>query len=229
MLDRVPAITGGLDAGHVFAAGHPQLLAAQRDHPDVRLGASHALYHELLPTILAQRVTAGEALSQWKRLVDQLGDTAPGPNTQLRLPPTPRALLAQPSWWWHRLGVEFKRVGAMRQVATHAPKLHDWAQLAPELVTANLGLLPGIGPWTIGTVMATALGDPDAVAVGDFHLRNVVTHALTGRARGTDEQMLELLSQYAGQRGRAVWLLLLAGHTAPKFGPRQRVTSISRY
>lgn len=72
------------------------------------------------------------------------------------------------------------------------------------------------------------MGDPDAVAVGDFHLKNVIVHTLTGRPRGSDEEMLELLAPYAGQRGRVVRLLLQAGASAPKFGPRQRVVSISR-
>ncbi len=29
----------------MFAGAHPQILAAQRDHPDVRFGASGTLYH----------------------------------------------------------------------------------------------------------------------------------------------------------------------------------------
>ena len=228
LLDQIPALTGARDPGHVFETGHPEVLAAQRNHPRLRLGASGTLYHELLPTILAQRVTAGEALHQWHRLVYQLGEKAPGPLDTLRLPPTPQAVLAQPSWWWHRLGVELKRVTTLRQVSKHDHKLHDWASLTPPAAAEKLNLLAGLGPWTIGTVMSTALGDPDAVAVGDYHLKNVVVHALTGRARGTDEEMLELLTPYAGQRGRAVWLLLLAGHRAPKFGPGRRVSSITQ-
>jgi 3-methyladenine DNA glycosylase/8-oxoguanine DNA glycosylase len=89
--------------------------------------------------------------------------------------------------------------------------------------------LPGIGQWTVGCVLATALADPDAVAVGDYHLKNIVTHALTGRPRGTDEEMLELLRPYAGQRGRVVRLLQLDGHRAPSFGPRQRVLPLNRW
>ena len=50
--------------------------------------------------------------------------------------------------------------------------------------------------------MASAMGDPDAVAVGDFHLKNLVSTALAGEPRGTDQRMLELLAPYAGQRGQ---------------------------
>ena len=37
-------------------------------------------------------------------------------------------------------------------------------------------------------VAYVAAGDPDAVAVGDFHLKNIVVHALAGRPRGTDDR-----------------------------------------
>lgn len=227
LLQRVPAITGALDPGFVFETGHPKLLAAQRERPYLRIGASGTIYHEVVPTILGQRVTAGEALDQWRRLVYRLGDAAPGPNTGVRLPPSPSALLALPSWTWHRLGVEMRRMNAIREVCKHANKLEKWADLPAPEASHKLGLLAGLGPWTVGSVVSLALGDPDAIAVGDYHLKNIIVHALTGRARGTDEEMLELLQPYAGQRGRAVRLLLLAGHGAPKFGARQRVTSIS--
>ena len=79
----------------------------------------------------------------------------------------------------------------------------------------------------VGSVLSVALGDPDAFALGDFHLKHQVVHALTGRPRGTDEEMLALLDPYAGQRGRVVRLLQADGHRPPKFGPRQRVLPMS--
>jgi 3-methyladenine DNA glycosylase/8-oxoguanine DNA glycosylase len=78
-------------------------------------------------------------------------------------------------------------------------------------------------------VLGTAMGDPDAVAVGDFHLKNIVAFNLAGEARASDERMLELLAPYAGQRGRAVRLVQLEGRTPPKFGPRQRILPMARW
>ena len=227
LLARVPALTGALDQGHVFSEGHPALLAAQRRYPDVRFGASGTLYHELLPTVLGQRVTAGEATLQWHRLVRELGRPAPGPG-ELTLPPEPDDLAGRPTWWFHPLGIESKRAATLKEIGRRATRLAEWSTLPPGDAAAKLTLLPGVGEWTIGCVLRTALGDPDAVAVGDFHLKNVVVHALTGRARGTDEEMMGLLAPYAPQRGRAVALLLLDGAAAPKFGPRQRVLPIQR-
>ncbi len=231
LVARVPALTGELDPGHRFTEGHPAVLAAQRDH-DVRFGASGTLYHELLPTVLGQRITAGEALRQWRDLTRELGAAAPGPPERLprdlRLPPDPERLAAQPTWWFHPLGIEAKRAATLKEIARRAPRLHEWSALPVEDAAAKLALLPGIGEWTIGCVRATVFGDADAVAVGDFHLKNLVAHALTGRARGTDEEMLQLLAPYAPHRGRVVRLLQLAGHEAPKFGPRRRVLPLRK-
>jgi 3-methyladenine DNA glycosylase/8-oxoguanine DNA glycosylase len=229
MLARVEALTGLLDPGFVFVDAHPAVLRAQRNHPDVRFGASQMLFHELLPTILGQRITAGEALRQWRVLCLRLGEPAPGPALGLLLPPSPAALLAKPAWWFHPLGIEAKRAQALRMVARHAEKLWQWAGLSTAQAAAKLALLAGVGPWTIGSVMATAMGDPDAVAVGDFHLKNLVSYNLAGEPRGTDERMLQLLAPYESQRGRVVRLLQLDGQSPPAFGPRQRILPMARW
>lgn len=233
MLGRVAAMIGAHDPGHRFVEAHPSVLRAQRNHPDLCFGASHMLYHELAPTVIGQRITAGEAIRQWHRLCRRLGEPAPGPVGErppgLILPPSPDTLAAHPAWWFHPLGIEAKRAEALRAIAKHATKLWGWAELpAPEL-SAKLALLPGVGQWTIGSVLASASGDPDAVAVGDFHLKNLVSFALAGEARGTDERMLELLEPYAGQRGRVVRLLQLDGHRPPAFGPRQRILPMAQW
>jgi 3-methyladenine DNA glycosylase/8-oxoguanine DNA glycosylase len=86
--------------------------------------------------------------------------------------------------------------------------------------------MPGIGPWTAAEVVRLALGDPDAVSVGDFHLPNLVSWLLAGEPRGTDERMLELLAPYAGHRGRVQLLLEASGAHAPRYGPRMELDQI---
>ncbi len=226
MAQRVPDLIGLNDPGFTFVDAHPAIMRAQRNHPDLRVGASGNLYHELLPTILAQRITAGQAVAQWRLLCLKLGQPAPGPHGQLRLPPDPERLAAMPSWRFHPLGIERGRADTLRTVARHAGRLWSWSQLPVGECMHKLALLPGVGEWTIGLVLASALGEPDAIAVGDYHLKNIVAHALTGRARGTDDQLVELLQPYRGHRGRVVRLLMLDGHRAPKFGPRQRIVPI---
>ena len=71
-----------------------------------------------------------------------------------------------------------------------------------------LGRIPGCGPWTVGMVSGFALGDPDAVPVGDLHLPSLVANALVGEPRADDARMLELLEPYRGHRFRLIRLLL---------------------
>ena len=85
---------------------------------------------------------------------------------------------------------------------------------------ARLTALPGVGEWSAAEVAIRALGDADAVSIGDYHLPNLVSWLLAGEARGTDQRMLELLEPYRGHRGRVLRLLEVAGRPAPRFGPR---------
>jgi 3-methyladenine DNA glycosylase/8-oxoguanine DNA glycosylase len=91
---------------------------------------------------------------------------------------------------------------------------------------ARLRYVPGIGEWTAAETLLRATGYPDAVSVGDFHLANLVVHALTGRARGTDAEMLALLAPWTGQRARVIRLVELSGVRPPAFGPRFAPTDI---
>jgi len=78
----------------------------------------------------------------------------------------------------------------------------------------------GIGPWTVAEVSSRALGDADAVSVGDYHLAHLVGWALTG-SRTDDAGMLRLLEPWAGHRQRVIRLIeLTQAARAPRFGPR---------
>ena len=167
---------------------------------------------------------SGYGLEELVVVVEQMGRAvAPGPFPDLRLPPTPAALAARPLWWFHPFGIEQARARTLRVIAAHADHLATWSETGSAVAAPLLARLPGVGPWTTGHVLASAWGDPDAVPTGDFHLPNTVVHALTGRSRGTDAEMLELLEPYRGQRGRVVRLLQLDGHRAPAFGARRRI------
>ena len=64
-----------------------------------------------------------------------------------------------------------------------------------------------------------ALGDPDAVSVGNYHLSHHVGFALTG-SRTDDAGMLELLEPWAGHRQRVIRLIARSGAVEPRRGPR---------
>jgi 3-methyladenine DNA glycosylase/8-oxoguanine DNA glycosylase len=79
--------------------------------------------------------------------------------------------------------------------------------------------LPGIGVWTSAETRIRALGDPDAVSVGDYHLAHEVGYALTG-TRTDDAGMVALLAPWDGHRQRVVRLLAASGVREPRRGPR---------
>lgn len=229
-LDQVDELVGNRDSHVTFEAAHPVVERSLHERRDVRIGASRDLWHALIPIVLAQRITAGEATRQWHRLCRLLAERPPGPamlTERLSLPPAPASIAALPMWTFHRLDIEVKRARTLVEIARHADALWDWAQQPPLAAAERLAGLSGVGVWTIGCALGPALGDPDAVVVGDFHLPHAVAWALAGEARATDVRMLELLDDYRGQRGRVQSAVVATMGSAPKFGPRQRIITIA--
>ncbi|HUF97364.1 MAG TPA: hypothetical protein VMM60_04485 [Ilumatobacter sp.] len=229
LLTRVDALTGTHDQPIEFTGAHPAVERALRARRTTRLGASFGLYHQLLPTVIAQRITAGEALNQWAALCRALGAAPPGPAevvADLVLPPAPEVLRRQPLWWFHPLGIEGHRASTLIECARHADKMWSWS--AGEAGT-KLPLLRGVGPWTVGSVLGPVYGDADAVPVGDYHFPNIVAYALAGEPRADDARMLELLEPYSGQRGRVLSHLITTAGKAPSYGPRQRILPMARW
>ena len=222
-LGGAPALVGATDGdGGLDATGNVTVRCLARRHPGLRIGATGNPFEALVPTILEQKVQGASAAASYRAMV--VAHRAPAPpapgSPALLLPPTPRWLLAQPSWAWHRWGVEGKRATTIRTAASYAHRIAETTGMAPAAARARLRALPGIGPWSVAEVAAVAFGDPDAVSVGDFWLAHWVCHNLAGEARGTDERMLELLAPWAGQRGRVCRLLTAGGEPPPRFGPR---------
>jgi len=102
--------------------------------------------------------------------------------------------------------------------------------MSPADARRRMTALPGIGAWTAAEVGLVALGDADAVSVGDYHLPNRVAWALAGEPRGDDARMLELLEPWRGHRGRVIRLIGAGGGAgggaAPRYGPRMPLRSI---
>jgi 3-methyladenine DNA glycosylase/8-oxoguanine DNA glycosylase len=227
-LEQAPALVGGDDHLDGFDPGAHRFVArAHHARRALRIVRTGTVWDLLVPTILAQRVTGGEAARAWTRLVRQHGAPAPGPYG-LRVGPSPAVCGALPDHVWHRLGVERSRAAAVRSAAKHAAKLERALHLPRADRLRAFCLVPGIGPWTAELALRSAAGDADAVEVGDFHVKNQVAWNLAGRPRGTDDEMLELLAPFAGHRGRVVRLVTNAGARPPAFGPRLRVVPVDR-
>lgn len=227
---RVLDLLGTRDNIPEIHAVHPQVADAQKKYGELLLGRSNTPYHELLHAVLAQRVTSIEAIRQWHQLVRTYGTPAPGPNSTLFAPPTPDVVASLPYHAFHSFGVERKRADTIISVAKHfdfLSRIVD-SEAHPNEATLKLQLIPGVGVWTAAVAGGLAFGDPDALLVGDFHVKNTVAYALTSNIRGTDDEMVKILEPYAGQRHRVVRWLHLSGFKAPARGPRKRIVSITR-
>ena len=220
VLDRAPALFGaGTD--RLADAADPRIAALARRRPGVRVLRTGAVLESLIAAILEQKVTGTEAHRAWHGLVRRYGEPAPGPpELGLRVLPAPATLAALPYWSYHELGVERRRADLIRAIARRPATFESILDLPFDEGYRRLRSVPGIGPWTAAEVGVRALGDVDAVSVGDFHLPHLVAFALAGEPRATDARMLELLEPYRGRRALVVRLLELSGVRAPRYGPR---------
>jgi 3-methyladenine DNA glycosylase/8-oxoguanine DNA glycosylase len=222
-LDRVPGLVGELDDPAPLVPHHPLLTELMRRYPGARLTSGAPVIEVLVNAIIGQKVTSSEARRAQRTLLTRFGERAPGP-LGLMLPPPPEKLCRLPYWAFHPLGIERRRADTIRAAAAVAARLEEIRGLDAAEGRRRLQAVPGVGPWTAAETMRLALGDPDAVSVGDFNLPRQVCWALAGEENGDDERMLELLEPYRGQRARVVMLIELSGmrptRRAPRFAPR---------
>jgi 3-methyladenine DNA glycosylase/8-oxoguanine DNA glycosylase len=222
-LDEAPGLTGALDDPDTFRPRDHVVRELWRRYRGVRLIRAPVL-PVLIAAILEQKVTGAEARGAWRGLVFATSERAPG-EAPVWLPPDPDRVAATPSYVFHRFGVEARRADVVRAVCSRAARIEGLG--SSEDLQTWLRAHRGIGPWTTAETARLAVGDPDAVSVGDFHLPDLVAWTLAGEPRADDARMLELLEPYRGQRGRLQVLLEAGGATAPRYGPRTEIRSIA--
>jgi len=226
----VPRWLGADDDVTGFAAGHHPLVdRLHRGTPWLRIGRTGRVWDALVPGVLEQKVTGLEAHRTWRELLRLAGEPAPGPAPAgMRVVPSAERVLAVTDWQWHGCGLDGARRRALRAVASVASRLEragshdDCAELRRVLQQ-----VPGIGVWTAAEVAQRAVGCPDEVSVGDYHLKNLVGWSLAGR-KTDDAGMLALLEPWRGHRQRVVRLLGVGGSMPPKRGPRMAPTNYRR-
>ncbi|MCG7422299.1 3-methyladenine DNA glycosylase [Micrococcus porci] len=242
-LAGLPALLGlhdtGWDAFDALLAPDPRrpslphaLREARRTREGLRLPAAGHLSTQLMTVVLEQKVTHDQARHGWRtlvRLAHGIDDaTPPGPAPAgMLLPPTPRAVLAIPSWDWHaRAWVQPAQSRTVLEVARRASAVDRLgAAVAPgdvagtAALAARLQAIPGVGPWSAAEALQRSHGSADLVSVGDFHLAHLVGQVLAGR-RTDDAGMLRLLQPWEGHRQRVVRMIGASGASKERFGPR---------
>ncbi|MBB3678250.1 DNA-3-methyladenine glycosylase family protein [Modestobacter versicolor] len=221
----VPRWLGAEDRTEGFDAdAHPLVARLHRGAPWLRLGSTGRVWDALVPAVLEQKVTGIEAHRTWRELLRLAGEPAPGPAPEgMRVVPSAERVLAVTDWQWHACGLDGARRRALRAVASVASRLEAAVHDDCADLRRRLQSVPGIGVWTAAEVAQRAVGCPDSVSVGDYHLKNLVGWSLAGR-KTDDAGMLELLEPWRGHRQRVVRLLEVGGSMPPKRGPRMAPT-----
>lgn len=221
VLASVPAMLGDQDEATGFVAHHSAVAEAARRFSGWRMPRTGLVLEALIPSIIEQKVSGQEAFGSYRTLIHRYGERAPGEGGArgLWVAPSSSTWARIPSWEWLKAGVDPARSAAAVRAAGAAGRLEQCVDMTPDDVDRRLRAIPGIGAWTAAEVRHTALGDPDAVSFGDYHVAKDIGWALTG-SEVDDEGLAELLEPYAGHRYRVQRLLELAGAGRPRRGPR---------
>lgn len=222
-IDQLPRLCGAADDDSGFEASrHPLIAELAHRFRSLRLTRTDLVFDAFASAVIEQKVTSYQAFGAWRVLVSRFGERAPGPTPQpMHAPPTVAGWRGIPSWAWHRAGVEPPQSRTIVQSAARGDRIAAAVLAAADGPARDrvLTSLPGVGVWTAAETRIRALGDADAVSVGDYHLAHQVGYALTG-SRVDDDGMVELLEPWAGHRRRVIQLILVGGPAEPRRGPR---------
>jgi 3-methyladenine DNA glycosylase/8-oxoguanine DNA glycosylase len=223
LLDGLPRLLGAEDRPETFTPTHPVLVRAARELPGYRVPCTGRVVEALVPAVLEQRVIGLDAFDAWRRLVSWHGEPAPGPAPAgMRVPPDAARWREIPTWDWHRAGVDPGRQRAVRSALTLADGVERAAARGDRAaVYQALLAVPGVGIWTVAEVGSRALGDADALPLGDYHLPALAGIALGEGTKLPEDAVEEFFEPWRPHRFRVVRLIELAPSVRiPRRGPR---------
>ncbi len=181
LLESVPALLGAHDDPSGFDPPHPVVAEAWRRFSYWRVPRSGLLFDALAPAVIEQKVTGQEAFAGYRRArARATACRRPGPLPGLMAPPTAAGWAAIPSWAWLQASVDGARSRTLVRAAGFAGRLEQGVGLGLPEAHRRMRALPGIGVWTAAEVAQRALGDPDSVSFGDYHVAKDIGWALTG-------------------------------------------------
>lgn len=196
VLDRVRRWLGegteSLAADRALAAD-PALAADVRAWPLIRLPGSPDGFETAVLTVLGQQVSLAAARTFAGRLVRHHGTPLAGGATAF--PPAHRIAGTDPAELQRDVGVTTRRAATLHALAVavrdglalDAPPGRAGAPAGEDaaLLRERLLALPGIGPWTAGSISLRVLGDPDVFLPQDLVLRRALGAAGAASAAAT--------------------------------------------
>ncbi len=174
--------------------------------------------------MLHQLVAWEEAAAAWQVMTRRYGEQAPG-DQDLLVGPSAEALRSLAYYDLVDCGILPRQARLILRLAAEHRRIERAWDRGDESLIRFLSAIPGIGEWTLRTLRGSCLADPDAVVTGDYGLPHAVCWFFRKQARGTDQEMLELLEPYRGDRYRVQRLLMQSGIRAPRRGPKMPVRS----
>lgn len=189
-------------------AAHPLLGVMIAEQAGLRVPVSASPFEALTWAVIGQQVSLSAAISMRRKFI-QLANISH--TSGFYCYPSP-AQVAQLSVESLRLaGLSLSKANTLLKVSElmlsgHLP-LDDWLQqqASPELMTATLATIKGIGPWTISYTLLRGYGWLDGSLHGDAAVRRVIRHLMAVEQVSEKEAQQWLLPF-------SPWRALLAAH-----------------
>ena len=195
-----------------FFPQHEAVASHHRQLPGLRLIRVPWLFDIACSAVLQQRVRSTDAMREWSSICSRFGQRAS--NGKITFP-SASVLSAVQLHDLQAIGIDARRARTLLLLARDM-RLHPLRpEMSHEQLRLRLGRIPGVGPWTVEMILGFGASDKDALPVGDLYLPHLVSFALAGERRGTDEGMIVLLQPFRPHRFRVVRLLYSAKISVP--------------
>ena len=192
----------------------------------MRIPRLPAISLRVVQIILQQLISYRDACAGWRQIVHRYGSPVPR-HDDLWFPPTPAVLRRLASHEFIECGVLPQHGRRIVEAMRHTMKIEAAWQAGTSATSIDrtcdfLSLIPGIGPWTVGFLRGTGLGDSDAEVRGDYGHPKHVSYFFNHHVDADDEEMLRLLEPYRPHRFYVLSLLINGTPKPPRRGPRGR-------
>ena len=158
-------------------AQDPALAPLVARRPGLRLPSAYDPFELAVRAIIGQQVSVAAATTVTGRVVARCGTPlAPARGPLTHQFPAPAVLAVADL---DGLGLTTRRASTLRTFAAAVAdgSLRLEAPRGPDEMVARLRALPGIGPWTAAYIALRALGEPDALPLGDLGLARALPGA----------------------------------------------------